>query len=580
MKKLLLLGVAAMMASGAMAQEAEAPTNFTTQPTILSGALITHISPNGVWAASEQFGYIVIANLVEGTFDTFEPDEEYVYQYSFGNGNSVSNNGVFVGTEFSEGAPEYYQDGEWIILPVKESDTMQLECLTNGVSADGNAIVGTVGRGTMSFDEDSQMAFPALWLRQTDGKFGMYVDLPAPAKDLMGKIPQRVTAINISADGKTIAGQIVDNSGFMIQPVVFVQDADGNWSYKLPCEKMYHPDITLPEEPGEGPVRPDYSDYMTADKIAEYDQAVNDYWDGLIEDYPEITDYMTDAKAEEYEAAMAIYNQESDAYMAKVNEYYTALDEYMAAMPLLTFNNSYLSADGRYLLSSISKGSFWNPEYYPALIDLQEDKMYISENEGLSSFVNNDGAVLAAKSFDSNVRTAWISQDFLATATPLQDYVKGKNEEVYNFMNDNMRHDYESYDPETWEPVVNEGMWTTGSALATDDLGLIVTWTFNFWNFDDDAPYFYSYILPVDYKQDGIRTVESNINTLGVRGEGHGVVAINGEANRLEVYDAQGRLVFRQDAPEARVATNLPAGIYMLKAYNAQGKSVSAKAAL
>lgn len=569
-----------MIATSAMAQEADAPVNFTKQPSVLAGALINHISPNGVWAGSEQFGFLVIANLIEGTFDTFEPDDSGTLEYYLGNGNSISNTGVFVGTEYTAGAPEYYEDGEWIILPTKESDSVDLETLTNGISPDGNAIVGTVGRNAISYDEDNQMAYPALWLRQDNGRFGMYIDLPAPAKDLMGKIPQRVTAINISADGKTIAGQIVDNSGMMIQPIIFVQDDNGEWSYKLPCDKMYHPDIELPEDPGAGPQQPNYKDYMTDEEFNQYEEDVAGYFNGTVADYPEVGDYMSDEKAAEYAAAMEKWTEESDAFFEKLTEYYEALDLYIDAMPLLSMNSSFLSPNGRYLLSSISKGSFWSPEYYPVLFDLQEDTMDISEIEGLATFVNDEGVVMAATSLSGSARAAWMSNDGLKTATPLQDYVKEKNEEIYNFMNDNMRHDFESYDPETYEPVMIENEWFTGTPVATDDLGLIITWCQNLWNFDDDAPYFYSYVLPIDYKEEGIRNITDTAIALSVSGEGKGIVAINGQASRLEVYDAQGRLVFRQNAPEARVNTNLPTGIYMLKVYNAQGNSASAKASL
>lgn len=206
--------------------------------------------------------------------------------------------------------------------------------------------------------------------------------------------------------------------------------------------------------------------------------------------------------------------------------------------------------------------------------------MVISEIEGLATFVNDEGVVMAATSLSGSARAAWMSNDGLKTATPLQDYVKEKNEEIYNFMNDNMRHDFESYDPETYEPVMIENEWFTGTPVATDDLGLIITWCQNLWNFDDDAPYFYSYVLPIDYKEEGIRNITDTAIALSVSGEGKGIVAINGQASRLEVYDAQGRLVFRQNAPEARVNTNLPTGIYMLKVYNAQGNSASAKASL
>ncbi len=580
MKKLLLFGASALAASCAFAQVASEPVNYTSQPFVLPGALINHVSPNGVWAGSEMYGALVIANLVEGTFDSFVPDDSGELEFYLGNGNSISNNGIFVGTEYSAGAPEYYENGEWIILPTKDTDNLQLECLSNGITPDGSAIVGTVGRGVMSYDSDSQMAFPAIWNRNSNDRYDMYIELPAPATDLMGQIPQRVTAINISADGKTIAGQIVDNTGMMIQPIIFKMDDEGNWAYKLPCNKLYHPDITLPPNPGEGPVMPQLEDYMTAEAYEEYQLDVTDFFNGLKPDYPEATDYMTDAKAEEWEKAMATYEVENEKFMEKLTVYYDALDQYRAAMPLLSMNSSFLSPNGRYLLSSIQKGTFFSPENYPVLIDLEEDTLVISEIEGLATYVDDNGVVMAATSVVGSARNAWVSEDKFASSTPLQDYIKAKNEAVYNFMNENMRHDYESYDPVTWDPIIVENEWITGTAVANADMSLIITWTDNIWDFDEEAPYFFSYILPLDYEEGGLRNINDAVSALAVSGEGHGVVTINGQADRLEVYDAQGRLVFRRNAPDARVSTNLPSGIYMLKVYGNNGNSASAKAAL
>ena len=577
MKKILLLGAAAMAAVGVMAQEAETPVNYTTQPSVLPGAVLTHLSSNGLWAVSEQYGSIVIANLVEGIFDTFLPDDGNLY-YTTGSGNAIADNGIVVGTEFASGSPMYCEDGEWIILPYKDTDENLTETVSNGITPDASMIVGAVGRKPMDLDSDAQMAYPAFWQRNDKGMYDMYVDLPAPTVDLMGKVPQRVNAICVSDNGKVIAGQIVDWSGMMLQPIIYVQDDKGEWSYKLPCDKLYHPDIELPADPGDSPAMPQFQDYMTEERYEAYQEAVNEYFQGIIAEYPDPTDYMTDEKVEEYEAAMAEYSVEFEKWNDELMTYYIALEEYQNAMPLLAYNIIYLSPDGRYLAASVEKGDFFNPEYHPVIFDLEKDVMYTSEDiEGAISYINDSGLVMGSTS--GAARMAWVSDDMLKTATPLQDYAKAKNEAIYDFMNANMRHDYETMDYETWESTLVQDAWITGVPVASTDMSIIATWVDNVWDFSDEAPYSYSYILPMSYVA-GINNVVATTANLSVAGEGRGIVAINGEANRLEVYDAQGRLVFRQDTPESRVDTNLPTGIYLLKVYNAQGNTASAKAAL
>ncbi len=118
MKKLLLLGAAAVAVSSASAME---PQEWADQQ-------ILSISPNGTYSAAEYVGSITLINNETGESTTLEGDE--MLGYTLGMGNSVSNNGIVVGSFGNY--PGYMKDGEWHNL---KTDFPQNVNNANGIPA-------------------------------------------------------------------------------------------------------------------------------------------------------------------------------------------------------------------------------------------------------------------------------------------------------------------------------------------------------------------------------------------------------------------------------------------------------------
>ena len=368
------------------------------------------LSPNGIYAVSSLYETLTIHNLVTGE------ENEYVEEYFGGNGNAVSNNGIVVGSSALTESAAYWKNGQWYDIESAAGRTLSY---ANGISIDGSRIVGTVSPDSYAGDFEGLMLVPCYWDVQEDGTVGELHLLPFPNKDLTGRTPQYVTAISVSNDGKTIAGQIQDFSGFIVQPIIYQQNEDGEWNYTLIQNDLYHPEgIVLPEDPGdfEG-TEPSYEDYMTEEELAAYLEAVDNYynsqpiypeftdfmseeeraaylaaveefyetWEGDFpnyEDYmtaeelaayleavdnyynsqpiyPEYTDFMTEeekaAYLAAYEAYMTAYNEWDEKFMT----YQLAFQELAENVPILVFNNVLLSADGKSYVTSTEKGSFF-----------------------------------------------------------------------------------------------------------------------------------------------------------------------------------------------------------------------------
>lgn len=399
MKKLLLLAsVTALSCSSMSAFEAAEYNN----------AGFCGFSPNGKMTASYLYGNLTIIDL--------ENNNEYVYDdesgFATGAGNFISNNGVVVG-QANDFVAQWWKDGQWHEF---DGDASRMS-IAYGITPDGSRIVGGIAPEGYAGDYDGLMLTPCYWDVKEDGTFGAYTSLPFPSKDLTGRTPQYVTAVSVSADGKTIAGQIVDFGGGIIQPILYTQDESGEWSYVLVQNELYHPEgFVMPEDPGEAP-NIQAETFMSAEELAAYEAALEEY--NRIQDslfYPEATQFMSDEEFEAYLAALdafyaswetgeyAEYPAEEDymteeemaAYLAAVDAYYEAVNsnvypeykDYMTEeewalyqearkvgeewderwiefaqayeelselVPSLTFNNVILSADGKKYLSSVNK---------------------------------------------------------------------------------------------------------------------------------------------------------------------------------------------------------------------------------
>ena len=145
---------------------------------------------------------------------------------------------MLVGSTTPVGTAAYVKGGEWHLLPVPYPEHTNL---AHGITPDGKVICGVVGNDDVSLDATNIMSLPAVWYLQDDGTYGEPVVLPHPEKDFTGRVPQYVSAISISDDGKTVVGQVRDYRGSMEEPIVYTCNDKGEWSYTLICPELINP---------------------------------------------------------------------------------------------------------------------------------------------------------------------------------------------------------------------------------------------------------------------------------------------------------------------------------------------------
>lgn len=488
MKKTLLTFSLAAMVCGMMS---------AAEPTIYDGAAFCGIAPNGSIAASYVYGQAAIVYVESGTKFEYGEDENV----GFGTGNFISNTGVVVGT--TNEAAAVWMNGSWTLLDAgSKEDGM---ALAHGVTRNGSRIVGAVSPDGYDGSHEGLMLVPCYWDLQADGTYGKINYLPYPETDFAGRTPQYITAISVSQDGNTIAGQVEDFSGFVQQPIIYTCK-DGEWSYTLLLDEAYHPEgFVLPEDPGDAPnVQPET--FMSQEEREEYEAAVEEFYkkqdqlfypeasqfmsdeeyeayqkaldefDGNFENYPEERDYMTDEEWAAYQQAIEEYNEavasnvypEYEDYMTeeewakyqearesmdewdeKWNEFSQAFSELCEIVPSFIFNNVFLTPDGLTYATTEEKGDFMSGyEYAPCIIDIKEDVLTKTDTAGLpliTSSFTDDGTLLAQKPANPMafevVVMAYVLPAGSESFETLHSYLASKNATIGKWITDNMTHE-------------------------------------------------------------------------------------------------------------------------------------------
>lgn len=482
MKKVFLL--ACMTVAGASAIMAD-----VAAPIELDDVMIRALSPNGQYAVSEGMYQMKVINLLTGQIDVFM-DETGMSIPSVGAGNCLSDNGIVVGTTDNYSA-QYCKEGEWYDLEIPAEATYVN--LANAITPDGSRICGTLGLSTLSYDEDTLMQVPCIWDETSDG-YGMPVILPHPDKDFTGRVPMYVTATDISADGKTIVGQVVNATGMICYPILYKQAADGSWSYEIPDEALLTPkDGEFPAYPGEGPDYPQMEDYMTAEEQAAYQEAY-DAWilSGYQSDlYPNVDDYMTAEEKEAYDAAMNEYNVKYDEWANEFDEWFELLYEYQEKVPYV-FNSMRMGHDGLYYGGTTmveiagESGAWWDTETHMNVwvseIASGECTKYAQNDDLNLTFLANDGVALASTSIYTP-SMSWVLEGGKFYTMYYWMYTHASQYAVW--MKEHMTITYEGYD-EDWNPVeVTELL--SGRAVGTPDLDVVALTVQNTWDYESDA---------------------------------------------------------------------------------------------
>lgn len=482
MKNFFLFACLASVGISAMA--AEVP-----EPTYLDNAFIYALSPNGNYAVSAGVFSLKIYNLTNGQVDEYFDETGMAVPYC-GIGNCVSDNGIVVGSTDGENA-QYWKEGVWYDLQVPTNALPG--CLSNAITPDGSRICGSIAVSGISFESDALMQAPVIWNATADG-FGEAVELPCPERDFTGRVPQYVTATDISADGKTVIGQVVNATGMFFYPIIYKEDAEGKWSYEIVNEDKLIPEgLEFPAYPGESPTQPTAEQFMTEEESAAYEQAYQEWvLSGYVLDYPDPVNFLSPEKKAEYDAAMEAYKGEYEQWENDFNAWFGVFDACLERNPNFIFNSIKISPDGKYFAGTVEVA---NPDPYGISFmnvwvgDVATGEYVIyDQNEDLNvTYLANDGVALASTSVNtpSNsfvLKNGQCETMFYWMAKQCIDYAA--------FMKDNMTIDVEDW--ETGE-VIPEFM--SGRAVGTPNLETVALTMQNVWDYMTDGE---AFVFPVE----------------------------------------------------------------------------------
>ncbi len=571
---------------------------------VLEHQCILRVSPNGKWAVSEDamFKYeLNIIDLEKGEI-VAGPFSSEDYSYISALGNAISNSGIVLGAENPfESKPQYFENGEWKVLPTPEKAVDQ-GGFTMGITADGSRICGYVDILEEGYEYPT--SHPCVWYRNADGSYAQPIILPEPTIDFTGRKAQHTLVHYISEDGKKISGLFTDYSGMIHQPIVYTEGADGTWTYELLFqEELYRlSEVEFPQFTIEEPEYVDYTDFMSEESKAALEQAEADYYAGILEEYPVASQYMTPEELAAYEAASDEYDRLSDLYWTEYAAFAEVFEPYMGTIPLFEMNMECMSTNGKYMLAN----SFvldpngdpfaWPPVSLsePYVFNLEAGTMskHLDPKENITALqIINDGTILGVNKFSTYNRDAYILLPGATEYLPLKDYLTPISAEFGKWMDENMIHDVPVYQmdeegnyvyDEFYNLIVDhfEPVMFVGQPQASDDLSVIATWVYNTWEeYSDDMIGYYSYVFKTG-GQDGVEDVFGDGETVVLKGQKGGVIAVQGAVQSLKVYDLNGREVFSADEVGATVNTGLAQGVYVANAVDANGEVVVAKLAL
>lgn len=585
MKKALLLGAAVLVAAQY--------TNAELTPTKMEDAQFTCISPDGKMAGSDLMGHITLVNPQTGEVLYSYPetqDDMTQYTLSNGNGQGISNTGVVLCTRY-DGDVCWWKAGEFhSLVPLVTDDAVSNG--VNGITPDGLTICGYCGLKPMSTDDIlTPMSVPVIYKLKSDGTYTEAIQLPYPERDFTGRVPQYVIATNISADGRVIAGQVLDYSGAMPQPIVWKLKDNDTWEYETLGIDLLNPDhVVFPQFPDIEPKQPQAQDFMSPDGLAEYNEAYQSWAaSGYTGEMPEYTDYMTPEELAAYNAAMAKYNEEMAVYQPLADAFNEVWYSFLESgkSTFFVFNSTSLSPDGKLLLQMEQKeipgDDPWSSEtkFGTSVFNLENGKYksYGVDRNIMPSQILADGTVLGSVQdgmIGTRRATIYKPADWNSDAAPefswLDEYVKTINPGIYDWMQANMCGDVIGMDPETWEEITIKDVWYTGFPLATPDMNTIVSTQENTFDWNTEAMAF-GFCLPL-HETSGIRDVAGE-GSMTVRAQRGGLLELQGVRD-VKVYDAQGRLVYRAAGVNGSVETGLK-GVCIVRATGLDGDARTLK---
>ena len=433
MKQYILFLISTFFCGGMAAQDIEAPY-------IIPEVYAQRVSTNGKYfMAQDLSGSAILFNI---------STKESLFYSAFypGNGNCISDNGIIVGQDMQTQRAAIMINGE---ASTPQKLYMQLQSSFDAITPDGSRACGWIQntRGGL-------LQIPFYCDLDENGEAGEPEALPYPEKDFFGDTPQFCNAIYISDDGKTIAGIVLDSTGFYSYPIVYKQDDAGHWSYTCPSEPLYNPDnFPIPQFPDldnmDLPSQPQITDYMSEDKKREWEEAMAEYeatYDPSLDPWTFVTYFTGEEGYDEYETAITEYNKEVNNIIDE------AIDDYWKAMAKIGkyvrfIPNMALSPDGNVLVAALglSDDEYASDESYGYMdykFDL--DVGDISEIKSRYSYLIpiqllNNGTFVSMGVPDSSLEyNTYILFPESAEYVTFADYLNEKNPQYLPWFTDNL----------------------------------------------------------------------------------------------------------------------------------------------
>ncbi|MDE6511106.1 MAG: hypothetical protein K2L00_03310, partial [Muribaculaceae bacterium] len=434
-------------------------------------------------AVSQGSAGLRVFNLITGEEYT-QTDGSGFNEYYAGDGNCVSDNGIVVASSPTSIYPEYWKDGEWHTLPVPSYALTSN--YAQAINADGSRMCGNIRIAGMGGDEDTLMVVPCVWNAEGED-YGMPVMLPHPDLDYAERVPQYITAIDISSDGKVVVGQIRDAQGVLNYPIIYKENENGEWTYEILHEELINPDkLEIVPFPGEGPAMPQYESFMTPDEIDAYTDAFNRYKEsGSTIPCPEYWEFMTREEIDAYNEAAEEYNEKALEYNKKFEAWAKFIIGIITTSPDYAFNQVRISSDGKTIGCTVSVEGDIDPatgsstvENSVWLFDLTSDKITkYSKNGDLNIHYVADNGIGIATTSAGTVSDSYILQD--GEAKDIVTWMNSKVPEYASWITDNMQ--FPIYGTEYEEVLM------TGRATATPDFSVISLSVQNVWDDMDDG---------------------------------------------------------------------------------------------
>ena len=516
---------------------------------MFEGSAFSRFSPNGNWLVENNAGMMSILNDADGSIYTLA-DESGLEMYSPGLGQSVANSGKICGFTMTKGA-FLWEGGQ--LLTIDEPSGIGTSF--NGAQAftpDETTIVGALGSSGASLGYDGLACYPVVWKLNAAGEY-VCSPLPYLGKDFSGGTPQSVVATAVSADGRTVAGMLTSWNGFYTFPIVFRQDDGGNWTYTLLGKNNVYDESRLselPEMPVE-PVEPDYNDYMTESDKANYAAALEQYQSDL-EDYyndptlPEPTYptpdlYMSDDDQKaQYTAAVTQYVQDHNSYLKAWIKYSNALDKITTSF-CFTRNNIYLSANGRYLATSLQHDGLTTPGYF----DLTEaDPQFVMATDNgysmLTTGVLDDGTIFAASPVVELTRSSFAIAKGASAPATFHDYLATRSPQAAKWLADNNAYDVALYDEagETATGIKNDSIISGTVGVSYDGKVFVSYYT----DYNSASQTTKSFVIRLDDAA-GISGAAKGGGDCRITLRGGAVEVVGDGATTVSLYSAAGALL-------------------------------------